>query len=95
MTFEAYFRQSTVTKEEGVYIVVSVASNSTNNISTQLAWDFIKKNWTLFNDRFYDSTIFGRLIKGVIQNFSNDEVVQDIRVSIRIYENFHENGSNL
>jgi hypothetical protein len=75
------FFKPTVTKEEGVYIIVSIASNSTNKVSTQLAWEYIKNNWSVFNGRYYDSTIFGRLIKGVIENFCNVEVVQDIRVS--------------
>ena len=55
--------KSIVTLEESVYIIVSLAKNSTNEHSSRLTWLFIKNNWSSFYERFSDSLLIGRLLK--------------------------------
>ncbi|CAF0941231.1 unnamed protein product [Brachionus calyciflorus] len=69
---------SIVTLEETVFMIVSVAKNSTNPISLDKAWNFVKDNWSLFVNRYADSVILGRLLKPLIENFSTDEKLLEV-----------------
>ncbi|RNA29937.1 puromycin-sensitive aminopeptidase [Brachionus plicatilis] len=68
-----------VTLEETVFILVSLGKNSTNKISLDLTWKFIKNNWDLFVERYADSVILGRLLKPIIECFSSESSLNDVK----------------
>lgn len=73
-----------ITKEETVYLLVSIAENTTNKDCLHLIWSFVKQNWTYIYSCYCESLLIGRLLKPIIQNFTTQQDLDDVENFFRL-----------
>jgi hypothetical protein len=51
-------------------------------LSSDLAWQFVKDNWSLIYSRYSSGFLITRLVKTVAENFATKEDAEDVEVNI-------------
>jgi puromycin-sensitive aminopeptidase len=64
-----------VRSQDTVFVISSVASSK---LGRDLAWNYFKDNWDLFNERFKGAFLLVRLVKSLTENFASEEKAVEI-----------------
>lgn len=64
-----------VRSQDTVFVISSVASSK---LGRDLAWNYFKDNWDLFNERFKGAFLLVRLVKSLTENFASEEKAIEI-----------------
>lgn len=64
-----------VRSQDTVFVISSVASSK---LGRELAWNYFKDNWDLFNERFKGAFLLVRLVKSLTENFASEEKAIEI-----------------
>ena len=76
---------SEVRSQDTVFVISSVASS---RLGRDLAWNYFRDNWDLFNERFKGAFLLVRLVKSLTENFATEERALEI-------DNFFKVGQNV
>ena len=71
---------SEVRSQDCVYVISSVASSKAGR---ELAWNYFKENWTLFNERLGGTFLLIRLVK-MAENFASEEKAVEIETFFKV-----------
>jgi len=70
---------SSVRSQDSVSVICAVSSNTSTKHSSDIAWQFLKDNWTTIHSRYSTGFLITRLVKTVAENFATLEDAQDIK----------------
>lgn len=71
----AFAMSSEVRSQDTVFVISSVASSK---IGRELAWNYFKDNWDMFNERYKGAFLLVRLVKSLTENFASFETAEEI-----------------
>lgn len=71
----AFAMSNEVRSQDTVFVISSVASSK---LGRDLAWNYFKDNWDLFNERFKGAFLLVRLVKSLTENFASEEKAIEI-----------------
>ena len=66
---------SEVRSQDTVFVISSVASSK---VGRDLAWNYFRNNWDVFNERFKGAFLLVRLDKSLAENFATEEKALEI-----------------
>lgn len=72
-----------VRSQDTVFVISSVASSK---LGRDLAWNYFKDNWDLFNERFKGAFLLVRLVKSLTENFASEEKAIEIENFFKVFD---------
>lgn len=75
-----------VRSQDTVFVISSVASSK---LGRDLAWNYFKDNWDLFNERFKGAFLLVRLVKSLTENFASEEKAVEIEHFFKVWLNLN------
>lgn len=72
-----------VRSQDTVFVISSVASSK---LGRDLAWNYFKDNWDLFNERFKGAFLLVRLVKSLTENFASEEKAVEIENFFKVFD---------
>jgi len=67
-----------VRSQDSVSVICSVAGNTSTKLSSDMAWQFVKDNWTTIHSRYSSGFLIARLCKSIAENFATLEDAEDV-----------------
>ena len=64
-----------VRSQDTVFVISSVSSSKAGR---DLAWNYFRDNWDVFNERFKGAFLLVRLVKTLTENFASEEKALEI-----------------
>lgn len=68
-----------VRSQDSVTVICGVSSNPTTKRSADMAWSFLKKNWTMIHQRYSSGFLITRLVKTLASNFATEDDATDVK----------------
>lgn len=67
-----------VRSQDSVSVICAVSSNTSTKLSSDLAWQFVKENWSTIYARYSSGFLITRLVKSIAENFATKEDYEDV-----------------
>lgn len=81
----AFAMSSEVRSQDTVFVISSVASSK---VGRDLAWNYFKDNWDMFNERYKGAFLLVRLVKSLTENFASFDKAEEIENFFKVFSLF-------
>jgi len=74
----AFAISPSVRSQDSVSVICAVSGNTSTKLSSELAWQFVKENWSTIYSRYSSGFLITRLVKSVTENFATKEDFEEV-----------------
>jgi len=74
----AFAISPSVRSQDSVSVICAVSGNTSTKLSSELAWQFVKENWSTIYSRYSSGFLITRLVKSVTENFATKEDFDEV-----------------